>query len=249
MINEKVFFTADGVDGPAIDFARKLAGKHGIQELPAGSFPGTADFLLRADVAGLELRSLREPGAGPVRVDFSADAIQRRARDALRRQNLVRAVGTGVEVLDATAGLGRDAFLLANAGNRIQLLERSPVVHALLADGLRRAAADQELAPIIERMQLHWMDFRHWDQERRFDVVYLDPMFPRPDKRARGKKEMVFLQQIAGEGEESDLLARALACARGRVVVKRPPREGRIDAQEPSFSYRGRVSRFDVYLP
>lgn len=243
----------EGAEGSVADFARELAGKNGIEELPPGSSPGAADFLLRADAAGLELRSLHEPGTGPVRVDFAADAIQRRARDALRRQNLVRAVGTGLEVLDATAGLGRDAFLLANAGNRIQLLERSPVVHALLADGLRRATADQELAPIIERMQLHCMDFRHWVQERRFDVVYLDPMFPRPDKRARGKKEIVFLQQIAGpaeeEAEECGLLAGALACARARVVVKRPPREGWMDATEPSFSYRGRVSRFDVYLP
>ena len=250
MEKAKVLLAIEGApeaaEAPAVDFARALA--HGIPELPGGDPPDAVEFLLRADAAGLALHSLREPKIGPVRVDFAAGTIQQRARDDLRGQHLVRAVGTGLEVLDATAGLGRDAFLLANAGNRLHLLEREPAIYALLADGLRRAAADADLAPVVERMRLHRADFRDWSEARRYDVVYLDPMFPRPEKRARGKKEMVFLQRLAGEGEESGLLAKALGCARDRVVVKRPPREAWMDAAEPSFSYRGRVSRYDVYL-
>lgn len=245
----KVLLDAAGGEGPEIDFVRALARELGIPEILPGSPLDQADFLLHADAAGLSLRSPREPKTGPVLVDFSAQAIQRRARDALRGQHLVRAAGTGLEVLDATAGFGRDAFLLASAGNRLHMLERSPVVYALLADGLRRAAADPDMTPIIERMQLHYMEFQDWDEARQFDVVYLDPMFPRPEKRARGRKEMVFLQQLVGDGEEDGLLARALRCARRRVVVKRPPREAWMGAAEPSFSYRGRVSRYDVYLP
>ena len=251
MKQAKVLLAIEGApeaaEASAVDFARALAREYGIPELPAGNPPDAVEFLLRADVAGLALHSLREPRTGPVRVDFSAGAIQQRARDDLRGQHLVRAVGTGLEVLDATAGLGRDAFLLASAGNRLHLLEREPAIYALLADGLRRAAADPDLASVVERMRLHCADFRDWSEARRYDVVYLDPMFPRPEKRARGKKEMVFLQQLAGEGEESGLLAKALGCARGRVVVKRPPSEVWMDAAKPSFSYRGRVSRYDVY--
>ncbi len=253
MEKAKVLLAVEGApeaaDAAVADFVRALAREHGIPELPAGDPPGAAEFLLRADAAGVALHSLRESGTGPVRVDFSAGAVQQRARDDLRGQHLVRAVGTGLEVLDATAGLGRDAFLLASAGNRLHLLEREPSVYALLADGLRRAAADPDLAPVVERMRLHRADFRDWSEERRYDVIYLDPMFPRPRKRARGKKEMVFLQQLAGEGEESGLLAKALKYARVRVVVKRPPKEACLEAVEPSFSYRGRVSRYDVYLP
>ena len=233
---------------PAFDFARTLAREHGIPELPARNPPDAVEFLLRVDGSGLALHSLREPKTGLVKVDFTAGPIQQRARDNLRGQHLVRAVGSGLEVLDATAGLGRDAFLLASAGNRLHLLEREPSIHSLLADGLRRAAADPDLAPVIDRMRLHCVDFRDWDEALRYDVVYLDPMFPRPEKRARGKKEMVFLQGLAGAADESGLLARALGCARGRVVVKRPPREPWMDGEEPSFSYRGRVSRYDVYL-
>ena len=249
MSEAKVPLVTAGAEGPIIDFARDLAEKFGIPELPPGNSPGAAEFLLQADVSGLALRSLREPKSGPVRVDFAADALQHRARDGLRGQHLARAVGTGLAVLDATAGLGRDAFLLASAGNRVQMLEREPVICALLADGLRRAGADPDLAAIARRIRLRRMDFRDWDDANRFDVVYLDPMFPRPEKRARGKKEMVMLQQLVGAGEEGGLLRKALDCARVRVVVKRPPREVWMDTRKPAFSYRGRVSRFDVYLP
>ncbi len=253
MKKAKVLLAIEGVPevtaAPAVDFARTLARKYGIPELPAGNPPAAAEFLLRVDDSGLALHSLREPKTGQVKVDFASGAIQRRARDDLRGQHLLRAVGTGLEVLDATAGLGRDAFLLASVGNRLHLLEREPAIYALLADGLRRAAADPDLAPVIERMRPHCADFRDWDETRRYDVIYLDPMFPRPEKRARGKKDMVFLQRLAGAADESGLLARALGCARNRVVAKRPPREPWMDGEKPSFSYSGRVSRYDVYLP
>ena len=193
MRQAKVLLAIEGApeaaEAPAVDFVRTLAREHGIPELPAGNPLDAAEFLLRADAAGLALHSLREPKTGPVRVDFSAGAIQQRARDGLRSQHLVRAVGTGLEVLDATAGLGRDAFLLASAGNRLHLLEREPAIYALLADGLRRAAADPDLTPVIERMRPHCADFRDWDEERRYDVVYLDPMFPRPENALAAKRK------------------------------------------------------------
>lgn len=160
-------------------------------------------------------------------------------------------------MLDATAGLGRDAFLMASAGKRVQMLERHPVAHALLADGLRRAGEDSELAPVVARMTLEQADCLEWEAPGRFDAVYLDPMFPRPEKRARAKKEMAFLQRLVNqsavdqgrrESAESELLSRALGMARDRVVVKRPSREGWMNESRPDFSYRGRLSRFDVYL-
>ncbi|MGL9773657.1 MAG: class I SAM-dependent methyltransferase [Sodalis sp. (in: enterobacteria)] len=42
------------------------------------------------------------------------------------------------DVVDATAGLGRDAFVLACLGCRVQMFERHPVMAALLKNGLRR---------------------------------------------------------------------------------------------------------------
>ena len=56
--------------------------------------------------------------------------------------------------IDATAGFGEDALLLAAAGFDVQLYEADPVIAALLADGLERAAADAQLTPLVARMHL-----------------------------------------------------------------------------------------------
>jgi 16S rRNA (guanine1516-N2)-methyltransferase len=48
-------------------------------------------------------------------------------------------------VIDGTAGLGKDAFVLAGLGCKVTLVERHPVVVALLADGLARAWQDPEI--------------------------------------------------------------------------------------------------------
>ena len=47
--------------------------------------------------------------------------------------------GACPDVIDCTAGLGRDAFVLASLGCRVVMLERVTVVHALLNDGLAQA--------------------------------------------------------------------------------------------------------------
>ncbi len=260
-------------DCPAADFARGLAAKLGIAVLDsraafgpsgrqlqaeaaretsaanAGTKTEPRGFMLAADAAGLGLRSMGERNSRPLRVDFAAAKIQHRAGDALHRQHLPRAVGAKGKVVDATAGLGRDAFLLASAGHAVWLRERDPVIYALLADGLRRAAAEPDLASIIDRMKLSFGDFRAWRAPALLDVVYLDPMFPAPGKRARGKKEMVYTRQIAADNDHGGLLDAGLRMARRRVVVKRPRREGFLDGLEPAFSYTGRLVRFDVYLP
>ncbi len=99
-------------------------------------------------------------------VDFVGGAVGHRFRfGGGRGQALPRAAGlTGSatpRIVDATAGLGRDAFLLASLGAEVTLLERSPEVHALLADGIARASqASPEFAAIVARMTLHLGDAR-----------------------------------------------------------------------------------------
>lgn len=162
--------------------------------------------------------------------------------------------GNTPSVLDATAGLGRDAFVLATLGCEVQMLERSPVACALLADGLRRAAAHPETAPIVGRMQLLQSDALGWlvqaGQPASFDVVYLDPMFPEPDKRARAKKEMHAFQTLIGGDTDADaLLEPARRIARQRVVVKRPRTAPWLAGLKPDFGFDGESTRFDAYLP
>ncbi|WP_192844273.1 class I SAM-dependent methyltransferase, partial [Rodentibacter caecimuris] len=81
----------------------------------------------------LELRKLDEPKLGAVYVDFVGGAMaHRRKFGGGRGEAVAKAVGIkGNElptVIDATAGLGRDAFVLAAIGCQVRLVERHPVV-------------------------------------------------------------------------------------------------------------------------
>ena len=203
-----------------------------------------------------QLQQRRPSKRQPLFVDFTGPRILRRSRDSLRKQALCRAVGIKPgrplpRVLDATAGLGTDAFLLACAGCEVVLLERSPLIHALLEDGLRRAAEDPAASPIVARMTLHHRDFIQTEgDEWRADTVYLDPMFG-PRRTAAGRN-MAWLQAILSgedkqEQEEPALLRRARDMARKRIAVKRPRHCPPLAGVEPDIRYPGSSSRYDVY--
>ncbi|WP_288371992.1 class I SAM-dependent methyltransferase, partial [uncultured Marinobacter sp.] len=154
-----------------------------------------------------------------------------------------------VTVLDATAGLGRDAFVLASLGASVTLVERNPAVAALLYDGLRRGAQTAELSWLPERMQLlHCSALQALTTHAAVDVVYLDPMFPPRDKTALVKKEMQVFRQVVGDDDDSaQLLQAALKAARYRVVVKRPRKAPFVEGPEPATRIEGKSSRYDIY--
>ena len=109
-------------------------------------------------------RGLALVGGGmAVRADFAA-LLPRVRQGRLSQELLVRAArvrgAAAPRALDATAGLGEDAFLLAAAGFDVELYERDATIAALLRDGLARAAAseDPQLVVIVSRMHLHEED-------------------------------------------------------------------------------------------
>ena len=215
-----------------------------------------APFALVLTEARLELRKLDEPKLGAVYVDFIEGAVaHRRKFGGGRGQSIAKAVGlkSGAmpTVVDATAGLGRDAFVLASLGCRVTLIERSPVVAALLQDGLARAGQDPEIGPWVrERMQLlHGPAVETLlALTERPEVIYLDPMFPHKQKSALVKKEMRVFQSLVGADLDADApLPAALRTAENRVVVKRPDYAGWLNEHKPSMAVETKSNRFDVY--
>jgi 16S rRNA (guanine1516-N2)-methyltransferase len=211
----------------------------------------------------LELRQLDEPKVGAIVVDFASDALTfRRLHGGGKKEAIAKAIGLkgkdSLHVLDATAGLGRDAFVLASLGCVVDMIERSPIVAALLQDGLDRASSDAELgAWVPNHMRLFhgiavnllqsWQDTN--PPGARPDVVYLDPMFPHRKKNAAVKKEMRLFQQLLGPDGDADLLLEpALALAKSRVVVKRPSGAAFLAGKKPHIEMLGKANRFDVYL-
>lgn len=206
----------------------------------------------------LELRQMDDPKLGAVYVDFASDALTfRRLHGGGRKEAIAKAVGikgqTLPRVMDATAGLGRDAFVLASLGCHVDMLERSPVVAALLENGLARATQVPELTGgVANRMRLfHGVSYamlKGW-QEAAPDVIYLDPMFPHKKKSALVKKDMRLFQQLLGPDEDADrLLQPALDLALHRVVVKRPDSAPWLDNRAPHMAIKSKKHRFDVYL-
>lgn len=192
----------------------------------------------------------------PFYIDFTSGKMRYRLQHAgLKSELLARALGCKPRdnpiIIDATAGLGRDSFILASLGFNVTMLERSPILYAMLLDALNRAAQDPMTAPIVKRLTLIQADAIEWLKSPEFkpDVIYLDPMFPERQKSASSKKEMAFLQELLGTDNNShDLFAAALACGAKRIVVKRPRLAAEIAGRAPNFSLKGKSSRFDVYL-
>jgi len=197
-------------------------------------------------------------GTKPLSVDFLAgQSYYRFQHDRRIDQPLAKSVGVkrGVRpaVCDVTAGFGEDAFVLAALGCRVILVERSPLIWALLDDGIRRAASHPSIGPIFtERISLHLADSRDFLQTADIEAatIYLDPMYPGTGKSALNKRKMRVLRQLVGDdSDDVALFAQARQHQHCRVVVKRPLRAELLAGARPDFTISGKSCRFDVYLP
>lgn len=225
--------------------------------------PVSRAFVFLFTEQGLALAQVTESNLLSIRADFYSPTVNyRRQKGGGKGQMIAKAVGlnskSSLTVLDATAGLGGDAFVLACLGCEVSMTERVLEVCALLADGLRVAkewgeANEPELISILVRMSLIESDaathMQSLQESERPDVVYLDPMFPKSSKSAQVKKEMHVFHQLVGTDPDADLLLKqARACARKRVVVKRPRIAPQLADTKPSYTLEGKSNRYDIYL-
>lgn len=213
----------------------------------------------------LSLLDTSNPQLNPFYIDFLATDLQRRKKQFGVKQLLAKAVGYKTNhpltIIDATAGLGRDSFLLASLGCQVTMIERSAVLAALLEDAFARLRNAQ--APEADRLTLIHADSKNYLNTIAFlphcraggteakvpDVIYLDPMFPERKKSALVKKNMQILQRLLGHSnDETGLLQCALATAVARVVVKRPKLSGFLANRKPSLQFISKTHRFDVYF-
>ena len=192
----------------------------------------------------------------PLACDFVGGAVNHRLRfGGGRGQDLARAAGlkAGINphIIDATAGLGRDSFLLASLGAKVTLIERSPWVYGLLKDGMERArAADSVTAEIIAQMTLIKGDAIELLPTLKPEIILVDPMHPVRSKSALVKAEMRQIRAIVGIDEDQVILMQiALANASKRVVLKWPARApSMMGVRQCSHQIVGKSVRYDVFM-
>ena len=224
-----------------------------------------------AEMLGVPLIGISAAADGERVLRFAADGVSfvcggmelkgdlanlaRRARGANLREELIVRAAKAKEtprprVLDATAGLGEDSFLLAACGCEVTLYERSGAVFMLLEDSLRRAKADPTVSAAAERMTAVYGDSipAMENAAGAYDVVLLDPMFPEREKSALVKKKLQLIQQLEPPcADEEELLCAAFAARPRRIIVKRPPKGPYLAGRRPDHSLTGKAVRFDVF--
>ena len=198
-------------------------------------------------------------GTLELRADFTR-MIARINPNKVHQELLVKAAkikGVPTEdllVIDATAGLGEDSLLLAAAGFSVVMFERDKTIAALLEDGLARAAHDERLSSLVERMTLRKEDSitALASGTMHADVILLDPMFPARTKSASVKKKFQLIHGLEAPcTDEQELLDAAYSAHPRKIVIKRPPKGPWLAQRKPSYSLAGKAVRYDclVFAP
>ena len=213
---------------------------------------GTGDgitLMIDADGVSLVGYGLRYQG------DFE-QMIPRITKGRLYHEMLVHVAkpkGTGLIAVDAAAGMGEDALLLAACGYDVTLYEKNAVVAALLRDAMRRAEKNEVLKNIIGRMHLVDGDSIELipKQIKRADLVYLDPMFPARKKSGLIGKKLQLIQKLEQPcGDEKALLDAAMLAHPKKIIIKRPLKGAELAGVKPSYTVKGKAIRYDcLYFP
>lgn len=220
--------------------------------LPLHSQAPESVFILRYGKEGLCLyRGVERL----IHVDFSTGKAQHRQQfGGGIKQPLPRAVGLGKSatghILDATAGLGQDAYVLATLGATVTMVEQSVVVYALLADAIERGQQDANSRDACLRMQLHHANSAAFiaQSDCTFDAIYMDPMYPQQGKKAAAKKGMQTLKDLLGADTMGDqILQAALQSGCPRIAVKRPKNAPWLGDIRPVGEIKSPNTRYDLY--
>lgn len=267
--------TADPADNPTLTTqAQQLASQLGVRFVPLDQTL-EVELLLVATPYRLELRWADAPstshdsttahrGRG-LAIYSNWHALHTGPKaGALAKQPIVKAIGfksgkgEPLSMIDATAGWGDDAWLMASLGCQVMLIERLPLVACLLADALKQHQLTSPLT--VARMKLQQGQaidlLPSLTQNQSVDVIHLDPMFSSMEGSTAlplitQRKPMRLLSRLVGDHADTDageLLAVALACPVKRVIVKRPLHGAPLANQPPHHAITSKASRYDVYL-
>ena len=172
-----------------------------------------------------------------------------------RGQNLAKAAGFKFNknrtIIDATAGLGYDAFILASLGANVTLIERSEKIYDLLKAAISEAKLyGGEISKIVNRMNLLFGDSKDILPNIAPEVILIDTMYKDRKKSALVKNDMRLVREVVGsDSDHVELINVALNNASKRVVIKQPRYAETLDnIKGCSHQILGKTIRYDVYV-
>ena len=189
-------------------------------------------------------------------IDFNDQDILNRIDPRSKKCNVIQAVEgrykNKLQILDTTAGLGRDMITLASRGHSIVAIEKDPYIYLLLLDAIKRAKQIDSLKHTAENITLLNTNSAEYilATDKKFDSVYIDPMFPERKKSAKVKQNMQIMHKIAFDDDtiNAQLLDNAVTTKLAKkIVVKRPINAGYLSTKKPSAQIKGKTNRFDIY--
>ena len=184
-------------------------------------------------------------------VDFTSGDIDFRRKNSGKKQDIIKAIGlNNKNILDTTAGLCKDSFVLACNGFNVVALEQNPLIYNLTLNALNKAKNDNIVSDIVNNIQLININSINYlaNMQADFDCIYLDPMFPPKTKSSLCKKEMQIFHNLAYYGDNEKLFNLAFLKTKNRVVVKRMKNSEYIIDKKPNYQIVGKTIRYDVYL-
>lgn len=185
-------------------------------------------------------------------LDFEKLVHQQRSFPAPKQGAFNQALGKKTKtIVDATGGWAGDAMLMCLQGYQVTVIERLPLMAALLEEAFLRLAksawaADNSVAvPKVLWGSAVTLLPQLTDG---VDCIYLDPMFPaKKKKKAASNKQMQLLQWLAGADEDASELASIAHQAFPRLAVKRPDYAEPLIAN-PHTQFSSKLVHYDVYL-
>ena len=151
----------------------------------------------------------------------------------------------GDTLWDLTAGLGKDAIILASYGYDVTMVECNPLLATIIYYALNNKIIPSNSLNIVCTDSLQFVQ----QATTLPDIIYLDPMF-NDEKTALAKKDMQLIQRLANNSKTDvkQLFAHSYNIIKTKVVVKRDNKQEKIvAAPPPSYTKQGKTVRFDVY--
>ncbi|MES3036720.1 MAG: class I SAM-dependent methyltransferase [Bdellovibrionota bacterium] len=184
-----------------------------------------------------------------LKINFDTDPAYHRQK-VFKKDPLIKALGVSQgrhRVWDLTAGLGRDALMMAHYGLQVTSFERNPALFLLLQEAARSSEECKSLKLRFDFQDAETVLTQLPQPFPENGVIYFDPMFPTKKKSALPPQEMVILRELTGADEDAEEIIEKIHHIPGaRAVIKRPDSAPQLKGV--SHSIMAKLVRFDVII-